>query len=81
MEGLPSNDAIDWEYNKDMAVAAQTFDGLHTPCKLTLTNFVFELTNLNRFQTTVWNRRRTYAAKVASGQRLEQCLYRELVRR
>jgi peptidoglycan/xylan/chitin deacetylase (PgdA/CDA1 family) len=31
MEGLPDNDAIDWEYNNDIAAVSQSFNGLHTP--------------------------------------------------
>lgn len=31
MEGLPSNEAIDWEYNNDFAAVSQAFNGLHTP--------------------------------------------------
>ncbi|ETS87407.1 hypothetical protein PFICI_01235 [Pestalotiopsis fici W106-1] len=31
MEGLPSYEAIDWEYNNDFAAVAEAFDGLHTP--------------------------------------------------
>ncbi|KAK6070224.1 polysaccharide deacetylase [Seiridium cupressi] len=31
MEGLPSYEAIDWEYNNDVTAAAQAFNGLHTP--------------------------------------------------
>jgi peptidoglycan/xylan/chitin deacetylase (PgdA/CDA1 family) len=30
MEGLPDYNAIDWEYNNDVSVVAQTFQGLHT---------------------------------------------------
>ncbi|KAL2683938.1 hypothetical protein IWX47DRAFT_787773 [Phyllosticta citricarpa] len=31
MEGLPSYDAIDWEYNQDIAAVKKTMGGLHTP--------------------------------------------------
>ncbi|KAK8157224.1 hypothetical protein IWX90DRAFT_317791 [Phyllosticta citrichinensis] len=31
MEGLPSYDAIDWEYNQDIAAVQKTLGGLHTP--------------------------------------------------
>ncbi|KAH6660640.1 hypothetical protein BKA67DRAFT_60931 [Truncatella angustata] len=31
MEGLPSYEAIDWEYNNDFAAVAEAFNGLHTP--------------------------------------------------
>jgi peptidoglycan/xylan/chitin deacetylase (PgdA/CDA1 family) len=31
LEGLANNDAIDWEYNNDISVVAQTFNGFHTP--------------------------------------------------
>ncbi|KAK8189213.1 hydrolase-like protein [Phyllosticta capitalensis] len=31
MEGLPSYDAIDWEYNQDIAAVQKTLNGLHTP--------------------------------------------------
>lgn len=31
MEGLPDNDAIDWEYRNDIDTVAKQFNGLHTP--------------------------------------------------
>ena len=31
MEGLPDDEAIDWEYNRDIAAVEEAFDGLHTP--------------------------------------------------
>ncbi|KAK7530705.1 uncharacterized protein J3D65DRAFT_639285 [Phyllosticta citribraziliensis] len=31
MEGLPSYDAIDWEYNQDIAAVKKAMGGLHTP--------------------------------------------------
>lgn len=31
MEGLPTIEAIDWEYNNDFAAVKEAFDGLHTP--------------------------------------------------
>lgn len=31
MEGLPDNEAIDWEYNQDVAAVEEAFGGLHTP--------------------------------------------------
>ncbi|KAI1852264.1 hypothetical protein JX265_006313 [Neoarthrinium moseri] len=31
MEGLPSYEAIDWEYNNDIAAVSKSFNGLHTP--------------------------------------------------
>ncbi|KAI4598590.1 hypothetical protein KJ359_003003 [Pestalotiopsis sp. 9143b] len=31
MEGLPTIEAIDWEYNNDFAAVEEAFDGLHTP--------------------------------------------------
>ena len=31
MEGLPDYEAIDWEYNRDVAAVEEAFGGLHTP--------------------------------------------------
>ncbi|ORY60243.1 glycosyl hydrolase [Pseudomassariella vexata] len=31
MEGLPDYEAIDWEYNNDIAAVERAFNGLHTP--------------------------------------------------
>jgi len=31
MEGLSNYQAIDWEYNQDIAAVSETFNGLHTP--------------------------------------------------